>query len=59
MYELAVQRSEAIIVFSCRFRHGSNPSVKMVDTSDYTVEYKVYIQCVQKVAFRTIRSIQF
>ena len=28
MYELAVQRSEAPIIFSCRFRHGSNPSVK-------------------------------
>ena len=27
MYELAVQRSEAPIIFSCRLRHGSNPSV--------------------------------
>ena len=28
MYELAVQRSEAPIIFSCRFRHGSNPSIR-------------------------------
>ena len=28
MYELAVQRSEAPIIFLCRFRHGSNPSVE-------------------------------
>ena len=30
MYELAVQRSEAPIIFSFRFRHGSNPSVKYI-----------------------------
>ena len=32
MYELAVQRSEAPIIFSCRFRHGSNPSVNELPT---------------------------
>ena len=31
MYELAVQRSEAPIIFSCRFRHGSNPSVNVTE----------------------------
>ena len=30
MYELAVQRSKVPIIFSCRFRHGSNPNVKQV-----------------------------
>ena len=39
MYELAVQRSEAPIIFSCRFRHVSNPSVKQeIGNSWYTIK---------------------
>ena len=47
MYELAVQRSEAPIIFSCRFRHGSNPSVKYIIPSFIVLIFS-HIQCLQK-----------
>ena len=45
MYELAVQRSEAPIIFSCRFRHGSNPSVNW-DTCNSVSTYPIVIAAV-------------
>ena len=52
MYELAVQRSEAPIIFSCRFRHGSNPSVKIqyIVSSYFALKTRLKIDFLRRVS---------